>query len=389
MFGKSKSEKEVMEDSEIICEEILEMITNNSSDPRIGTNKLEKIKNYFDDIEKKFVNPRDKHEHQRMLCRSFTRIWLAYIDKNHWEYAKHIWRNIVIPQMIEWESENSPKRIHKGTAYYWWGITEIMSGDVDKGYLLMHQSFTEDKISAVEVNRYEENCKTNVPDTPAHKFVNFEFDQAAQARIVKDWLSELAQYVEARIEDYTKIYNSNYDIGKFKTNFLSNKSLVELVYFFSHTAAKFKNFYETENYLLDNIFAAQFMVNIIFDMATVVESTIKNKNQNTKSLADSIHFLLKKLGQTFNGDPIAFIKKQLQNGITFDKIVVDILDNKFIYPKRKTGLSPIQKDSLIMYVIRNHVGHNVDAGKLLLKRHREIQTSIFNMFFVVIENLYP
>ena len=56
---------------------------------------------------------------------------------------KSLWQLALAPA-LESESQNPGHKIHKGTAYYYWAITAILRGDIDKGYALMHQALEED-----------------------------------------------------------------------------------------------------------------------------------------------------------------------------------------------------------------------------------------------------
>lgn len=53
--------------------------------------------------------------------------------------AEHIWERVLQPA-LEWEHEHNPLKLHKGTPYYFWGMTVLLRGDIDWGYLLMHQA---------------------------------------------------------------------------------------------------------------------------------------------------------------------------------------------------------------------------------------------------------
>lgn len=61
--------------------------------------------------------------------------------------------------VYEWENQNKPLKIHKGTPYYFYGMTSMLKGDLDKGLLLMHQACKEDD-------------KLNRTDAPAQCFVS-------------------------------------------------------------------------------------------------------------------------------------------------------------------------------------------------------------------------
>ncbi len=46
-----------------------------------------------------------------------------------------------------WEATNPGRRLHKGTGYYFAGVRDIALGNLDRGFLYMHQAAEEDRMS--------------------------------------------------------------------------------------------------------------------------------------------------------------------------------------------------------------------------------------------------
>src|SRR5262249_41934485 len=74
---------------------------------------------------------------------NFTLIWRTILNAANFEQAEHIWQRALQPAQ-GWESVHQSQRIHKGTPYYFWSMTALLRGHVDRGYLLIHQAVQED-----------------------------------------------------------------------------------------------------------------------------------------------------------------------------------------------------------------------------------------------------
>jgi hypothetical protein len=56
----------------------------------------------------------------------------------------HVW-NYALGPALEWEKRNKPNKIHKGTPYYFLGVTGILNNELENGFFAMHQVLKEDK----------------------------------------------------------------------------------------------------------------------------------------------------------------------------------------------------------------------------------------------------
>lgn len=74
---------------------------------------------------------------------NFTVIWRSIVDAGRLSQAERVWVQALHPAQ-QWEQAHQGQRIHKGTPYYFWAVTALLRGDVDHGYLLVHQGVDED-----------------------------------------------------------------------------------------------------------------------------------------------------------------------------------------------------------------------------------------------------
>lgn len=117
----------------------------------------------WQEFEKAAINFFDLHQmpdksHNKYF-NNFTVIWGNYLSTGNFDEAENILQLALSPA-LKWEKANPGKRIHKGTAFYYWGMTALQRGDLDKGYAMMHQAVEEDVLTENQA----------VPDTPAFAF---------------------------------------------------------------------------------------------------------------------------------------------------------------------------------------------------------------------------
>ena len=99
---------------------------------------------------------------------SFTIIWRFFLHQGRFRACELVW-DLALKIAYEWEDKHG-KRIHKGTPYYFWGVTCILNGDLEKGFLLMHQALEEDK----------KTFDVDSPTTPAYAFVTLDYEKQDQ-----------------------------------------------------------------------------------------------------------------------------------------------------------------------------------------------------------------
>jgi len=142
-----------------------------------------------------------------IFFQNFTIIWKRFLNDGLWDQAENIWR-LALEPAIEWEDKNKGKRMHKGGPYYFWGMTAIQRGDIDRGYALMHQALKEDAITHKKKN----------PDTPALAFASLNYLKVDQA--FRQWVVLEAQYLDGQIERYCLLHQRTFTLEDFKSKYL-------------------------------------------------------------------------------------------------------------------------------------------------------------------------
>lgn len=109
----------------------------------------------------------DYNTHNKFF-NNFYRIWWDLRIQKRFKDAEKLW-DLALNIAYEWEDNNEPKRIHKGTPYYFYSVNCILNDDLEKGFLLMHQALEEDKETSKEIKEIEEQKK------PAYYFVTLDY----------------------------------------------------------------------------------------------------------------------------------------------------------------------------------------------------------------------
>ena len=96
----------------------------------------------FEEVARGFFDqhPDPKQSSHDDFFNNFTVVWRRFIATRNYEEAERIWHMALSPA-LSWEGANAGKRIHKGTPYYFWGLTALQRGDLDKGYARLRRTW--------------------------------------------------------------------------------------------------------------------------------------------------------------------------------------------------------------------------------------------------------
>jgi hypothetical protein len=303
---------------------------------------------------------------------NFTVIWRSYLQARNYDAAEHIWSKALSTAFL-WESSNSGKRIHKGTPYYFWGMTALERGDLDKGYALMHQAVTEDTLTHGGL----------YPASPAFAFASLNYAEPAQA--FREWLYKQMVYIDSFQNNYSSQYARPFKLDDFKNKFLLNPPTVDLGFLFAYTVARLMHLAGVPDHALTSSFAAQLEANLLFDLTLVIDGTIKTKNVGEWKFSKHASFLLNALGEPLTDNELGEVNQAFQ--ADFDKTLATILDGTFTLSQPKS-LSPAQRDVSLAYGLRNRGAHDVTAAPTVWTKFSEIQQSLFNVLYLSVDFLY-
>ncbi len=166
-------------------------------------------------------NPDDHVAHDGYF-NSFTHIWRHYLAQGRFLEGSQVW-DFALGIAYEWEDENQGQRIHKGTPYYFQGVTHILNDDLERGFLLMHRALEEDKMTH----------NVEAPTTAAHALVTLNHEETRQ--FFREKVLEISTFLDRLLEAYRAQRGGTLTLADFKSKFLEDHGLQEGVFYFVFT----------------------------------------------------------------------------------------------------------------------------------------------------------
>jgi hypothetical protein len=310
-------------------------------------------------------------EHDSFFGR-FTPIWFDLIQKRRYFEAVSMW-NPPLLFAYKWEENNEPHRIHKGTPYYFLGVTAILNNELENGFLLMHQALEEDK-----------RITKTIPQSPAYFFVTLDYKQ--QNQFFRQKVEEISNYLALRIGAYGTSRNGALTLDQFKTKFLESQDLTEEVFLFVFTLFEIhKMLFATDERLKKNVFSSLIHARILSNLCLILDKAIEHKNPKKGTtrlyISDEIKLLSTKATSSIDEDAIGRINASF--GKDFAQTLTEILTSTYQLP-----LSDIERDLAIAYGIRNFGAHRIEDQPVLYSNFAELSQRLMNTLFFAVEKLY-
>ncbi len=302
---------------------------------------------------------------------NFTIIWGALINQGSFRKAEQLW---IMALSVAYELEQRGKRIHKGTPYYFWGVTCILNGDLEKGFLLMHQALEDDK----------KRHQSNSPGTPAYYFVILDYgkqDQFFRAKVL-----EIASFVEERLKNHCSSRGGTLTLQDFKSKFLEEPSIQEAVFYFIFDLFRLKKLLaEVDQRLKQNVFSSLLQENKIFTLCLIIDNVIKNKNPSEWRFSEQLKFLSRTCSLSLDDSKIRKLNEAFTND--FSGALKSLLLSQYKF-QDGSALQSIEEDLAITYGFRNFGAHKIEDQPVVYKNFGEIINRILNSLFFIIEKLY-
>lgn len=317
------------------------------------------------------ANPADTDQHNAYF-NNFTVIWQSFLVGGSYEEAERIW-NLALSPALQWEAANPEKFIHKGTAYYFWGMTALLRGDLDKGYALMHRGVEEDI----------RTMGRPTPDTPGYALASLNYTMVDQA--FREWVLLQAKYLDERRSQYSAKYIRSFGLDDFKRKFLEAPPNTGVAFLFAYTIARLMKLSSLPAHTLQTSFAAQIEANLLFDIALVVDAAIKAKNGIKWKFIDHAEFISSVVRQPLSAQELADISTAYRND--FDSTLASILAGTFAL-RGGSHLSLFQSDIATAYGLRNRGAHDLSAVPTVSKQFQQIEQALLNVLFATVDHLY-
>ena len=301
-------------------------------------------------------------------------LWNVFFTVGQLDRAEDLWRSALIP-VLEWDNAHPDRPVHKGTAFYFWGATAIVRGDLDRGYSLMHQAVGEDIRTSGE----------DFPDTPATAVVTLNPEKPDQW--FRWWVIQKATLLNQLLVDYAAHSGGQLDFRSLRAKFLSQPPNRDVVVLFAYVLARLVKVEEAPACALANAFFAQLGLNLLFDISLTVEVAIreKNPNQNHRTFIHHARFISNSAGLDLTQADLDSANQRF--GADFAQTATDLLDGAY---QLNSGAapSPRSRDLLLTYGVRNRAAHHLGPIAVIGERFNEFRAALCNGFFFAVEHLY-
>lgn len=304
---------------------------------------------------------------------NFTIVWNHLLSSGRFDEAETLWEMALAPA-LQAEKQSPGHEIHKGTAYYFWAMTAILRGDIDKGYALMHQAVEEDVAT----------MKTQFPDTPAYALATLNWVKQDQA--FRHWVLAQAKFLEEKQKQYSALYSRSFTLEDFRQRFLASPPSTEKVFLFAYTIARLMRLGNAPKHTVQSRFAGQLFMNLFFDVLLTTEAVLKAKNAAGKSFIDHAEYLSQQAGNPISKARLRALQSSFKDD--FDSTLTSLLDGTFVFLDR-TCLSRMQADIAIAYGLRNKAAHDVTPTPTIGHRFPEIMQILLNVLFMTVDFAYP
>jgi hypothetical protein len=325
---------------------------------------------FFDEVEKRFGSAKEKSDHHNHYFQAF-----AYLCNNYFNgqmnQIDYFW-DLALKPAFKWEQLHNGSNIHKGTAFYFWGMSSIINNEIDKGYLLFHQALSED----------QRTFNSDFPETPSFYFVSLNYSQFDQA--FREWVVMQANFISSFLKEYLTEFETDFNLEKFRNKFLYHPPDIDILFKFAYAIAKLMVFKRMPEQCKDNLFTSQLELNLLFDFVLVIDACLKKKFDlpNFCCLAAE---LSKRTGNSLSQQKLSEINGMFNEN--FENTLFHAL-NRSLTLKDGIKITGIDNDIAISYGIRNRGAHEINSTNFLGEKYKYLLTSLFKVLFLIVDKIY-
>ena len=278
-----------------------------------------------------------------------------------------------VREALDWEDLHPDQRLHKGTAYYFLGMREILLGDLDLGFRWMHQALVEDQLST----------GTDAPDGPALAFATMDGAKLEQA--FRDEVVRYAMWVEERLEQYRGSGRGDLTIDGLRQRAIDRAGLLEPLFTTTFIVARMLRL-ESLNAAIarDNPFAHLLASSLLADLTLVIDSAVQAWRPGLWRPLQQAREGAGAMGIVVTQTELEEVNRRQQ--IDFAATVTDLLGGQYVTADGRTP-EDREIDALLTYTVRNHTAHGAAGEKLLGEELEVLEKRLFFQLFAVWEHL--
>lgn len=289
----------------------------------------------------------------------------------------------VLGLMEEWEVAHPGGTLHKGGAYYFAAIRDILMGDLDRGFLYMHKAAQEDE-------------RTHGPGrTPAEAFITQ--DPRMQDQAFKTQVEVYSAYLQRRLASYRRFRAGTLTLPGLRGRFTRHPQLRDPLFALAYVVARLEQATGPEmGWVASSGLAAVLRSRLVLDLALIVEELLRDIYE-AAALARAPHRVptFVPLAVEYAAArhlPVDTAMPALSRSFhrAFDATMTTLLAGKVPSPIT-SGLPMTARDHDLAIVagLRNHSAHGVSRSPLIASRFEDLVRHAFYVLFAVIEDCYP
>ena len=285
-----------------------------------------------------------------------------------WEWALRI--------AHEWEAR-SGKHVHKGSGYYFAGIRDIALGDLDRGFLYMHQAAVEDT--------YPD--RDRLPDSPAGWFLSLDARRADQTYY--DKVAEHEAYLERQLAAYRAASRGTLTLDDLRARYQVHGILLDAVTTIAHVIARIRRLDSNRTReILDNRFAALLLTQVSLELCLVIEDVLQRKILAGATLGALASRYPAGLGISFTTNEIGELNSLAWTPAGFDTAIEELLAGTTTVTGFSRTLSDREADLAIAHLVRNKSAHGLERPEAAARLFGQIVPRLFFVLFAALEDLY-
>ncbi len=284
-----------------------------------------------------------------------------------WEWAMRI--------AHEWEVSRG-KHLHKGSGYYFAGIRDIALGDLDRGFLYMHQAAFEDI--------YPD--RDRLPDSPAGWFLSLDTRRPDQTYYEK--VLEYATYLETQLAAYRAGSRGTLTIDDLRVRYQAHGDLLDAVTTVAHVIARLTRLDSSRTReILDNRFAALLLTQVSLELCLVIEDVLQRKIVAGATLGALASRYPAGIGIALTKDEVTELNTLAWTPGGFDSVVGELLAGTAVTGFSR-ALSDREADLAIAMLVRNKSAHGLERPGAAARQFDGIVPRLFFTLFAALEDLY-
>lgn len=285
-----------------------------------------------------------------------------------WEWALSI--------AHEWEESRSAHQ-HKGSGYYFAGMRSIALGDIDRGFLYMHQAAVEDT--------YPD--RDRLPESPAGWFIALDASRADQA--YHDWVSNHEVYLSGKLSAYRTAGRGALTLDELRSRYKTNGSLTDAATTLAHVIARLTRMESSKRLrILDNRFAALLLTQVALELCLAIEDVMHDRIVTGLALGGLASQFPQGHGISLTSDDVGRLNALASTPSGFDTVITELLFGGVVTGFGRT-LTDREADLEIAVLVRNKSAHGLDRPEAAARLFDQITPRLFFALFMAIETLYP